>query len=137
MTERELMRIKKNREKLKALKAEIDDLSYKSLAPGQQLTGMPFVSGTSDKVGDYVTRITTIEDKYISLLIKTQELEKRAKTFIRSIPDDTIQSILYLRYINGADDLIIADAVGMKGNYRESLVRKIVHSFFLDILLYL
>jgi hypothetical protein len=131
------MKIKKNKDKLRALKAEIDDLSYKSLAPGQQLTGMPFVSGTSDKVGDYATRITTMEDKYIALLIKTQTLEKRAKTFIRIIPDDTIQSILYLRYINGTDDLIIADAVGLKGNYRESLVRKIVNTFFLDILLYL
>jgi hypothetical protein len=131
------MKIRKNKEKLKALKAEVDDLSYKSLAPGQQLTGMPFVTGTSDKVGDYATRITSLENKYISLLLKTQTLERKAKTFIRSVPDYTIQSILYLKYISGKDDLITASAVGLRGYNLEKQVRNIIKTFFLDILLYL
>lgn len=137
MTEKELSQIPRNKAKLQSLKIKIDDLNYKSLVTGQEITGMPFVSGTSDKVGDYVTKISLLEDKYISLLLETQRLERRAKVFIRSIPDDTIQTILFLKYISCKDNLDIADMLGMRGYNRERRVKNILKTFFLDSMIYL
>lgn len=136
-TEKELKMICKNKEKIQAMKAEIDDLTYKSTVGSQQLTGMPFVSGTSDKVGDYVTRITDLQDRCISLMIRNQRLIRKAKRFIRMVPDDTIQTILFMRYIIGKDELDIADAMGMKYYNREKQIKSIIKTFFLDCLLYM
>lgn len=136
-TERELKWIGKNKEKLQRMKAEIDDLNYKSPVGAQQITGMPFVSGTSDKVGDYAARITHLENEYITLMIRNQKLIKQAKKFIRSIPDETISMILFMRYINCNDELTIADALGIRYYNREKLIKNTIRTFFLDSLLYL
>lgn len=136
-TEKELKMIYKNKEKIQAMKAEIDDLTYKSLVGSQQLTGMPFVSGTSDKVGDYVTIITDLQDKCISLMIRNQRLIRKAKKFIRMIPDDEIQTILFMRYILGKDELDIAAALGIRHYNREKQIKNIIKTFFLDCLLYM
>lgn len=127
----------KNKEKIQAMKAEIDDLTYKSTVGSQQLTGMPFVSGTSDKVGDYVTRITDLQDRCISLMIRNQRLIRKAKRFIRMIPDDTIQTILFMRYILGKDELDIADHLGIRYYNREKQIKNTIKTFFLDCLLYM
>ena len=119
------------------MKEEIDDLSFKSMAAGQEITGMPFVTGTSDKVGDYVTRISLLEDSYISFLLINQSLEKKAKMFIREIPDNTIQTVLFLKYISCKDNLAIADILGMRAYNREKQVRNIIKIFFLDSVLYM
>lgn len=137
MTRRDFERLLKYKEKLESLKYQIDDMAYKSIVGSQQLTGMPFVTGTSDKVGDYATMLTALEDKYISLLIKQEELIKRAKSFIRDIPDETISIILYAKYIQGKENLDIADMVNIRGNYRENMIKKIINTFFLECLLYL
>ena len=137
MNKRDFERLLRNEEKLKELKCQIDDMAYKSVVGSQQLTGMPFVTGTSDKVGDYATRLTELEDKYFSLLIRQEKLRKRAKAFIREVPDETISIILYAKYIQGKEILDIADMVDIKGNYRESMIKKILNAFFLDCLLYM
>lgn len=135
MTRRDFERLLKYKEKLESLKYQIDDMAYKSIVGSQQLTGMPFVGGTSDKVGDYVTKLTELEDKYISLKIKQGELLKRAKLFIREIPDETISAILYLKYIRNMDNLDIAEALGIRGPNRERTVKRTINTFFWDSLL--
>jgi hypothetical protein len=137
LTEKELSQIPRNKAKLQRMKEDIDDLNFKSLVAGQEISGMPFVSGTSDKVGDYVTRISLLEDNYISLLLITQSLERRAKLFIREIPDDTIQTVLFLKYISCKDNLDIADMLGIRAYNREKQIKNILKTFFLDYLLYL
>ena len=135
MTKKEFERLLHNKSRLNALKAEIDDMAYKSVVGSQQLTGMPFNTGTSDKVGDYATRITALEDKYMDLKIKQDKLLKRAKAFIREIPDETIASILYLKYIRAMDNLDIADELEIRGPYRERTIKKTVNTFFLDCMI--
>lgn len=137
MTEKEFIQIQRNREQLKTLKSQIDDLAYKSLSAGQQITGMPFVSGTSDNVGDHATRISALEDKYIRLFLKNQRLERKAKNLIHYIPDDDIQTILYLKYFISWDNLRIADSIGLRGNNRDRQVKSIIKTFFLDYLFYM
>jgi len=137
LTKKDFERLLRNKNKLQELKYKMDELAYKSAVGSQQITGMPFVSGTSDKVGDYATEITQLEDIYISLKLKQDKLMKRAKAFIREIPDETISSILYLKYINGMDNLDIAGVHGMRGPYRVRDVKNIINTFFLDSLLYL
>jgi hypothetical protein len=123
--------------KLTELKYKVDEMAYKSVVGSQQITGMPFVSGTTDKVGDYATRITELEDRYMSMLIQYKGLEKKAKAFITEIPDETISSILYLKYINGYDNIDIASVCGLRGPYRARVIKNIINTFFLDSLLYL
>lgn len=137
MNKKDFEQLLKNKLKLQMLKYEMDEMSYKSIVGSQEITGMPFVGGTSDKVGDYVARLTTLEDKYISLMLLNDRLLRRAKLFIREVPDNTIQSILYLKYIGGHDNLDIADTLGVRGPHREQTIKKTINTFFLDCLLYL
>ncbi len=137
MTKRELERMLKLKSYIKKVKVQIDDITYKSIVGSQQITGMPFVSGTSDKTGDHATKIIELEENYMNMLIRYKELEKIAKDFIRSIPDETISSILYLKYINGMDNIDIAEVNGMRGPYRARNVKNIINTFFLDSMLYM
>ncbi len=79
MTKKDFERLLRNKNKLQELKNKFEDLAYKSAVGSQQITGMPFVSGTSDKVGDYATEITELEDKYISLKLIQDKLMRNPR----------------------------------------------------------
>lgn len=137
MTKKEFEKIRKNNEKLKSLQYMIDDLAYKSHASGQEITGMPFVSGISDKVGDYCTRLAYLEDRYMTLLIRNRKLIQKAKRFLNEIPDYTIRLSLYFIYLKGMDTIDVADMMGIYGTRREKTLNKIINTFFLDAMLYM
>lgn len=137
MTREELKRISFNNRKIEKLKEKYSSLRYKSQAKGQVLTGMPHVSGTSDTVGDYVTQLSGIKEELVLLELETELLVKRARRFITSIPDYTIQAIIEFKYINNLYYTEVIAFTGMPEIKTEKDIDKLLNTFFLDTLLYM
>lgn len=137
MTKKELEQIAKNNDKIAALRYICKELEYGSNTGSQEITGMPFAGGTSDKVGDKSVRLTDARLQLIRLVHDNELLIRRAREFIDRIPDRIIAAIIALKYIYGLDNLEIAAEVGYKGNYRDRDIRRVIDMFFLDNLLYM
>jgi hypothetical protein len=137
LTKEELKRISFNNRKIEKLKEKYSSLKYKSQAKGQVLTGMPHVSGTSDTVGDYVAQLTSIKEELVLMELETELLIKRARRFIASIPDYTIQAIVELKYINNLYYTEVIAFAGAQEIKTEKDIDRLLNTFFLDTLLYL
>lgn len=135
MTEKELKQISFNNQKLQQLKNKYEDERFKSLVKGQNITGMPHVSGVKDNVGDYVTDLVMLHEEIEILQHTNNLLVMKARNFIDSIPDGMIRMLLELKYINNIPDYSVPYLVG--NNIKERDVKKIIRTFFLDQLLYM
>lgn len=137
MTKKELEQISKNNDKIAELRYLCKELENESETGTQEITGMPFVGGTSDRVGDKIIRLTDTRMQLVQLVRENELLIRRAREFIDRIPDRIIAAIIALKYIYGLDNLEIAAEVGYKGNYRDRDIRRVIDTFFLDNLLYM
>lgn len=137
MTKEELKQISYNNHRLEKLKGKYSALRYKSLAKGQEITGMPHAYDVKDTIGDYVTVLSDLRDEIARLEIENELLIKRARRFIVSIPDYTIQAILELKYINSLYSNEIAYCLGVKEIKGEKDIDRVINTFFLDRLLYM
>lgn len=93
---------------------KIRQRELKTIAEGTttRITGMPFGSGISDKIGNYASDIADL-DLLISLnLDKCWKELKRLNQFINTIDDSQLRQIFSLRYINGLTWQQIAFAIG-------------------------
>lgn len=105
---REIRMLEDYIENLKEMLLKFD----KSLIKGQEITGMPFVPGTADKVGDLAAKTAdlkrSIEEAQQKLILKKTE----TILFINNINDSYIRQIVILRDIEGMRWYDVADAMG-------------------------
>lgn len=112
MTKEELKQIYYLNKEIKMWQRELERIRCKSLVKGQEITGMPFVSGTSDKVGDMAVEKAEIETVIKGLLAKIQLQRKCILEYIESIDDPEMRQILYLRSVSCMNWYQIAKELG-------------------------
>ena len=100
MTKEELKQIYYLNQEIKMWQRELERLQCKSLIKGQEITGMPFITGTSDKVGDLVTTMADIEAIILGKLAEIQMQRKRIIEYIDSIDDSLLRQIMFLRNVS-------------------------------------
>ena len=116
LTREELKQIYYINNEIKMWQKELDRLECKSLAKGQEITDMPFGSGTSDKVADLA-----IEKADIRLIIegKLKEIQlqrKRIIEYIDSIDDSLLRQIMFFRNISCMSWNQVANEIGSTEN---------------------
>lgn len=82
------------------LQNDLNKLKSKSLVKGQEINGMPFVDGISDRTGNIATSIVEIEE-LIELKLQEMYIQRnRIERFINDIDDAELRLIIRLRSIN-------------------------------------
>jgi hypothetical protein len=122
LTKEELKQIYYLNKEIKMWQKELERLQCKSLIKGQEITGMPFVTGTSDKVGDMATTMADIEAIIRGKLAEIQLQRKKIIEYIESIGDSMMRQIIFLRNVSCMSWPQIANELG--GNNTEDSVRK-------------
>lgn len=112
MTKEELKQIYYINNEIKMWQKELDRLECKSLVKGQEITDMPFGSGTSDKVADLA-----IEKADIKLIIegKLKEIQlqrKKIMEYIDSVDDSITRQIIYLHCVSNLNWHQVARTIG-------------------------
>ena len=126
MTREELKQIYYINGEIKMWKRELERLQCKSLIKGQEITGMSFGSGTSDKVGDLVSTMADIEAIIRGKLAEIQMQRKKIMEYIDSIEDSLLRQIMFLRNVSCMNWNQIANELG--GN--ENCVKQIYSRHF-------
>ena len=116
LTREELKQIYYINNEIKMWQKELDRLECKSLVKGQEITDMPFGSGTSDKVADLA-----IEKADIRLIIegKLKEIQlqrKKIMEYIDSIDDSLLRQIMFFRNISCMSWNQVANEIGSTEN---------------------
>lgn len=127
MTKDELKQIFYLNQEIKMWQRELERLQYKSIIKGQEITGMPFVTGTSDKVGDLVTRIVDTEVVIRGLLARVQIERRKVIEYIDGIDDSMMRQIIFLRNVSCMNWNQIATEIG--GYNTEDSIRKMYDRF--------
>lgn len=112
LTKEEFNNIHKTNNEIKMWQKELERLQCKSLVKGQEITGMPFNTGVSDKVGDIATDIVEIETIIKGLLAKIQLQRKSTIEYISNIGDSETRQIVFYRSISCMDWVQIAKEMG-------------------------
>lgn len=112
MTKNDLGQLHYLNKEIEMLKIRQRELRTIAEGTTTRITGMPFGSGISDKIGNYASEIADL-DLLITLNIERcwKEL-KQLNQFINTIDDSQLRQIFSLRYINGLTWQQIAFAVG-------------------------
>lgn len=128
VTKEELSQIYYLNKELRMWQKELESLECQSLLRGQQLTGMPFVSGTSDKTGDIATNIADIKSIIIGKQKEIQIQKKKIMTYIEQIEDSCMRQIIFYRCVSCMSWNSVAQEIG--GNNTEDSVKQAFHRFF-------
>jgi hypothetical protein len=115
-TKEELKQIYYINQEIKMWQKELERLQCKSLVKGQEITGMPFVTGTSDKVGDLVSTMADIEAIIRGLLAKLQIERRKIMEYINSVDDSLLRQIIFLRNVSCMSWNQIANELGSNEN---------------------
>ena len=129
MTKKELGRIYYLNNEIDMWRKELSRLQTMSLLPSQEINGMPFASGTSDKVGNLAVNIAEIEQKIKELQTRVLDEYKKILEYIKTIDDSLMRQIIYHRHILCMSWGQVAKAVG-GGNNGDSL--RMMHDRFLQ-----
>ena len=100
MTKEELKQIYYINKEIKMWQKELERLQCKSLVKGQEITDMPFGSGTSDKVADMAIDIADINAIIRGKLAEIQVQRKKILEYINSIDDSMLRQIMFLRNVS-------------------------------------
>lgn len=101
MTKKELSQLYYLNREIEELKRRIEELECAATSTTTSITGMPTVSGVSDKVGKYAAEIADLKS-ILDLNLKKCFYElNRLNRYIQSIEDSEMRMILSLRYVNG------------------------------------
>ena len=114
MTEKELSQIHYINIEIRMITEELARLNNKSIIKGQEITGMPFVSGTSDKVADIATEKAELEMLLETNIKKLYLVRNKTERFLQTIDDAEIRLIIRLRAINDMGWREIGELVGME-----------------------
>lgn len=112
LTEKELNQLHYIIKEIEVLKCQLDELKSRSLIRGQEITGMPYVTGTSDKTASIALAIREIEELYEIKLRELYVVRARLERYINTIHDGEIRLIVRLRCINNMTWEQIALEVG-------------------------
>ena len=123
MTEKELNQLHWINKEIGVLKNQLEELKSRSMIKGQEITDMPFGSGTSDKTADRALAIREIEELYEIKLKELYLVRARIERYINSIDDDTERLIIRLRCINS----LRWDDIGKEMGYHRTRVSQIYH----------
>lgn len=121
LTKEDLKQIYYLNKEVKMWQRELEKLQCQSLIKGQEITGMPFGSGTTDKVGRMATDIVDIEVIIRGKLAEIQVQQKRIIQYINSIDDSLLRQIVFLRNVSCMSWNEIAGEIG--GNNTENSIR--------------
>jgi len=128
LTEKELNQLHYIIKEIEVLKCQLDELKSRSLIKGQEITGMPFVTGTSDKTASIALAIREIEELYEIKLRELYVVRARLERYINTIIDDTERVIVRLRCINN----MRWEDIGQELGYHRTRVSQIYHNHFID-----
>lgn len=132
MTERELNQLHWINKEIKVLAEQKQTLESGSYAKGQEITGMPFVGGTSDKTCDRAVAIQEINELYEIKLKELYLVRGRIERYINGIQDAEMRLIIRLRCINNMSwedisaEIMLLDENGevVKQRSRTTIYRK-------------
>lgn len=100
MTKEELKQIYYINKEIKMWQRELDAIECKSLIKGQALTGMPFVSGTSDPTFSIVAEREKYRKIIDGKLAEIQVQRRKIIEYIDSIDDSFLRQIIFLRNVS-------------------------------------
>lgn len=129
MTKEELNQIYYLEKEIKMWRKALNRLQSRSLLPSQEITGMPFGTGTSDKVGNHATTEVDIENKIKELRGKAIEEQYKVLKYIETIDDSLMKQIIYHRHVLCMKWNEVAKALE-SNNSPDNL--RIMHDRFLD-----
>lgn len=112
-TEKELNQLHYINKEIEVLKRQLDELKSRSMVKGQEITGMPFVTGTSDKTAQIAVAIREVEELYEIKLRELYVVRGRIERYINTIDDAELRLIVRLRSINNMHWEDIGAEVGM------------------------
>ena len=127
LTLEELNRYFVLRERLAKAKEMLVSLRAAACPGAQVLTGMPHVSGASDKVGDLSIEIADLEGRIQILMNELSKEEAKINLFISSIENDQTRMIFRLRFLRCLTWGEVAAIIG--GNNSESAVKNICYRY--------
>lgn len=113
MTEGELNKLHFINKEIGVLKKQKEDLEMRSYVSGQQITDMPFGTGTSNKTCDRAVAMQEINELYEIKLRELFVTRAKIERYINIIDDSETRLILRLRCINNMNWDEIGDEVGM------------------------
>jgi hypothetical protein len=99
MTKEELNQIYYLEKEIEMWRKALNRLQSRSLLPSQEITGMPFGTGTSDKVGNHAVTEVDIIDKIEALQKKAIEEQYKVLNYIQTIDDSLMKQIIYHRHV--------------------------------------
>ena len=107
----------------------LNRLQLMSLVPSQEVTGMPFGSGTSDKVGNLAVSEVDIQNKIEELQNKAIEQQGKLIGYIQTIDDSLMRQIMYHRHVLCMKWNEVAMVIG-GGNTPDGI--RMMHNRFLE-----
>ena len=107
----------------------LNRLQSMSLLPSQEITGMPFGTGKSDKVGNLAVSELDIQNKIEELQNKAIEQQGKLIGYIQTIDDSLMRQIMYHRHVLCMKWKEVARAMEFK-NTPDNL--RIMHDRFLE-----
>ncbi len=114
MTAGELKNLYYLKKEIKEQQRRISELEAAATNCSIEITGLPRGKGISDKVGKYATKIADLKTLLEQNLEKNLCELNRLETFIQTVEDSEIRTILALRYIHGFTWQHIASEIGKR-----------------------
>ena len=127
MNKRELSQLYYLNREIEQLKSRIEELECIAVSDTSRITGMPHVTGISDKVGIYAAEIADLKELLDLNLKKCFYELNRLNRYIEGIDDSQMRMIMTLRYVNGLSWRQIAFNIG--GGNTEDSIKKLAYRY--------
>lgn len=121
MTLKELSQLYYLNREIERDKERLAKLYAKAMGGVQTITGVPYVSGASDKTGGYAAEIADLRGIIEANIQRCFYELSRLNRYIESVDDSQIRMILSLRFVNGMTWQQVANSIG--GNNTADSVR--------------
>ena len=127
MTLKELSQLYYLNREIERDKERLAKLYAKAVGGVQTITGVPYVSGASDKTGGYAAEIADLDRIIRSKLERCKQERTRIECYISNIPDSLTRQIFTYRFIDRLSWKRIAINVG--GSNTEASVKMICYRY--------
>jgi hypothetical protein len=112
LTKEDLKQIYSLNREIKMWQMELEKYRSKSLIKGQEITGMPFGSGLSDKTGRLAAEIADTEAVIQGLLARIQIERRKIVEYISGVDDSAMRQIIYLFCVSNLNWNQVAVSIG-------------------------
>ena len=127
MTKKELSQLYYLNREIEEQHRRLQELEDIATSCSAQVTGMPHISGISDRIGKYAAEIADLKGLLDLNLKKCFYELHRLNRYIESIEDSQIRMIISLRYVNGFGWEQVAASIG--GGNSDKNVQMAVNRF--------